>query len=216
MKGIKKALLIVLIFLAGSTLFAVSFSTSILNISSDTHLLSNFGNDRILGGFFPLEAEYRYKTTLPEFMRENGYSLNLDFSSGIKERLLKVNPDNGEVLKEERSSLFYQVHYIYLNIDFSKALIRESYMNEDILALHFSILADYENAYERFGYLSNPVKNIGAFNIYNEDTKRIKSRYNSFEYIPELMGNKRLSQTGMGLSLTLNWKEETEMTKDGI
>ena len=216
MKGIKKALLIVLIFLAGSTLFAVSFSTSILNISSDTHLLSNFGNDRILGGFFPLEAEYRYNTTLPEFMRENGYSLNLDFSSGIKERLLKVNPDNGEVLKEERSSLFYQVHYIYLNIDFSKALIRESYMNEDILALHFSILADYENAYERFGYLSNPVKNIGAFNIYNEDTKRIKSRYNSFKYIPELMGNKRLSHTGMGLSLTLNWKEETEMTKDGI
>ena len=216
MKGIKKALLIVLIFLAGSTLFAVSFSTSILNISSDTHLLSNFGSDGILGGFFPLEAEYRYKTTLPGFMRENGYSLNLDFSSGIKERLLKVNPDNGEVLKEERSSLFYQVHYIYLNIDFSKALIRESYMNEDILALHFSILADYENAYERFGYLSNPVKNIGAFNIYNEDTKRIESRYNSFEYIPELMGNKRLSHTGMGLSLTLNWKEETEMTKDGI
>ena len=216
MKGIKKALLIVLIFLAGSTLFAVSFSTSILNISSDTHLLSNFGSDGILGGFFPLEAEYRYKTTLPEFMRENGYSLNLDFSSGIKERLLKVNPDNGEVLKEERSSLFYQVHYIYLNIDFSKALIRESYMNEDILALHFSILADYENAYERFGYLSNPVKNTGAFNIYNEETKRIESRYNSFEYVPELMGNKRLSQTGMGLSLTLNWKEETEMTKDGI
>ena len=216
MKGIKKALLIVLIFLAGSTLFAVSFSTSILNISSDTHLLSNFGSDGILGGFFPLEAEYRYKTTLPEFMRENGYSLNLDFSSGIKERLLKVNPDNGEVLKEERSSLFYQVHYIYFDIDFSKALIRESYMNEDILALHFSILADYENAYERFGYLSNPVKNIGAFNIYNEETKRIESRYNSFEYIPELMGNKRLSQTGMGLSLTLNWKEETEMTKDGI
>ena len=216
MKGIKKALLIVLIFLAGSTLFAVSFSTSILNISSDTHLLSNFGSDGILGGFFPLEAEYRYKTTLPEFMRENGYSLNLDFSSGIKERLLKVNPDNGKVLKEERSSLFYQVHYIYLNIDFSKALIRESYMNEDILALHFSILADYENAYERFGYLSNPIKNIGAFSIYNEDTKRIESRYKSFEYIPELMGNKRLSHTGMGLSLTLNWKEETEMTKDGI
>ena len=89
-------------------------------------------------------------------------------------------------------------------------------MNEDILALHFSILADYENAYERFGYLSNPIKNIGAFSIYNEDTKRIESRYHSFEYIPELMGNKRLSQTGMGLSLTLNWKEETEMTKDGI
>ena len=216
MKGIKKALMIVLIFLAGSTLFAVSFSTSILNVSSDTHLLSNFGSDGILGGFFPLEAEYRYKTTLPGFMRENGYSLNLDFSSGIKERLLKVNPDNGEVLKEEKSSLFYQVHYIYLNIDFSKALIRESYMNEDILALHFSILADYENAYERFGYLSNPIKNIGAFSIYNEDTKRIESRYHSFEYIPELMGNKRLSQTGMGLSLTLNWKEETEMTKDGI
>ena len=216
MKGIKKALLIVLIFLAGSTLFAVSFSSSILNISSDTHLLSNFGSDGILGGFFPLEAEYRYKTTLPGFMRENGYSLNLDFSSGIKERLLKVNPDNGKVMKDESSSLFYQVHYIYLNIDFSKALIRESYMNEDILALHFSILADYENAYERFGYLSNPVKNIGAFNIYNEETKGIESRYNSFEYIPELMGNKRLSQTGMGLSLTLNWKEETEMTKDGI
>ena len=177
MKGIKKALLIVLIFLAGSTLFAVSFSTSILNISSDTHLLSNYGSDGILGGFFPLEAEYRYKTTLPEFMRENGYSLNLDFSSGIKERLLKVNPDNGEVRKEERSSLFYQVHYIYLNIDFSKALIRETYMNEDILALRFSILADYESAYERFGYLSNPVKNTGAFNIYNEETKRIERTF---------------------------------------
>ena len=48
-------------------------------------------------------------------------------------------------------------------------------MNEDILALHFSILADYENAYERFGYLSNPVKNTGAFNIYNEETKGIES-----------------------------------------
>lgn len=212
MKGIKKALLIVLIFLVCNTLFAVSFSSSILSVSSDAHLFSSEKNSGFLGGFFPLEAKYRYKTVLPAFLKENGFSLNLDFASGIKERELKVSPESGETLSDKN---LYQVHYINLNLDLSKAIISEPYMAEDILALHFSLLADYENAFESFIWLDNPVKEDGAFTKYNGNGS-FSDKYSSYKYVPELGGNRRLTNTGMGLSLVFNWKEETEMTKDGL
>ena len=150
MKGIKKTIVIVLVLLLSFSLYAVTFSKSLLSVNSDAHLFSNSGNAGYLGGFFPLEADYVYKVSPSSLMKENGLSVRLNLSSGIKERLLKVSPESGEILASNRSDLMYQVHYIYADIDLSKTLIEEPYMSEDILALHFSILVDYENAYERF------------------------------------------------------------------
>ena len=214
MKGIKKTIVIVLVLLLSFSLYAVTFSKSLLSVNSDAHLLSNSGNAGYLGGFFPLEADYLYKVTPSSFMTESGLSVNLNLSSGIKERLLKVSPENGEILTTERSDLMYQVHYIYADIDFSKTLIEEPYLSEDILALHFSILVDYENAYERFNWLSNPVNNNGVFTEY--ESGGFSDKYSSYSYVPEVGGNRRLKNTGFGAGVVLNFKEETEMTKDGL
>ena len=218
MKNIKKALLIVLILLVQLSLYAVSFSSSILSVSSDAHLFSCEGNGGFFGGFFPLEAEYRYKTALPAVLKDNGFSLNLDFNSGIKERLLKVNPETGEVLSEgERASSLYQIHYIYFDLDFSKAIISEPYLDEDILSVHFSIYGDYENAYERFTWLDNPVNTDGVFlNYVGTPSKPFEDKYNSYEFVPEVKGKRMMAHTGFGLSAVFNWKEETAMTKDGL
>ena len=214
MKGIKKTIVIVLVLLLSFSLYAVTFSKSLLSVNSDAHLLSNSGNAGYLGGFFPLEADYLYKVTPSSFMTESGLSVNLNLSSGIKERLLKVSPESGEILTTERSDLMYQVHYIYADIDLSKTLIEEPYMSEDILALHFSILVDYENAYERFNWLSNPVNSNGAFTEY--ESGHFIDKYSSYSFVPEVGGNRRLKNTGFGAGIVFNFKEETEMTKDGI
>ena len=214
MKGIKKTIVIVLVLLLSFSLYAVTFSKSLLSVNSDAHLLSNSGNAGYLGGFFPLEADYVYKVSPSSLMKENGLSVRLNLSSGIKERLLKVSPESGEILISNRSDLMYQVHYIYADIDLSKTLIEEPYMSEDILALHFSILLDYENAYERFNWLSNPVNSNGAFTEY--ESGHFSDKYSSYSYVPELGGNRRLKNTGMGVGVVFNFKEETEMTKDGL
>lgn len=214
MKGIKKTIVIVLILLLSFSLYAVTFSKSLLSVNSDAHLLSNSGNSGYLGGFFPLEADYIYKVSPSSLMKENGLSVRLNLSSGIKERLLKVSPESGEILTSNRSDLMYQVHYIYADIDLSKTLIEEPYMSEDILALHFSILLDYENAYERFNWLSNPVNNNGVFTEY--ESGHFSDKYSSYSFVPEVGGNRRLKNTGFGAGVVLNFKEETEMTKDGL
>ena len=214
MKGIKKTIVIVLVLLLSFSLYAVTFSKSLLSVNSDAHLFSNSGNAGYLGGFFPLEADYVYKVSPSSLMKENGLSVRLNLSSGIKERLLKVSPESGEILTSNRLDSMYQVHYIYADIDLSKTLIEEPYMSEDILALHFSILLDYENAYERFNWLSNPVNSNGAFTEY--ESGHFSDKYSSYSYVPELGGNRRLKNTGMGVGVVFNFKEETEMTKDGL
>ena len=216
MKVIKKTIVIALILLLSFSLSAVSFSKSLLNVYSDSHLISNSGNRGYLGGFFPLEADYVYKVTPSKAMTDNGISVNLNLSSGIKERLLKVSPESGEILSRGRKESMYQVHYIYADIDISKAIIEEPYMSEDILALHFSFLADYENSYERFDWLSNPINNNGVFFEYNTLSNTFEEKYNSYSYVPELGGNRRVKNTGFGVGVVFNFKEEKEMTKDGI
>ncbi len=216
MKGIKKIIVIVLVLLLSLSLYAVTFSKSLLSVYSDAHLLSNCGNAGYLGGFFPLEADYVYEVTPSVAMKEIGLSVRLNLSSGIKERLLKVSPESGDIITSNRSDSMYQVHYIYADIDLSKTLIAEPYLSEDILALHFSILVDYENAYERFNWLSNPIKNNGVFTEYNSATGHFDDKYSSYSYVPEVGGNRKLKNTGMGVGVVFNFKEETEMTKDGI
>lgn len=214
MKSIKKTIVIVLVLLLSFSLYAVTFSKSLLSVNSDAHLLSNSGNAGYLGGFFPLEADYVYKVTPSSLMKENGLSVSLNLSSGIKERLLKVSPESGEILASNRLDSMYQVHYIYADIDLSKTLIEEPYLSEDILALHFSILVDYENAYERFSWLSNPVNSEGVFTEY--ESGHFSDKYSSYSFVPEVGGNRRLKNTGMGVGVVFNFKEETEMTKDGL
>ena len=45
MKSIKKTIVIVLVLLLSFSLYAVTFSKSLLSVNSDAHLLSNSGNE---------------------------------------------------------------------------------------------------------------------------------------------------------------------------
>ena len=72
MKGIKKIIVIVLVLLLSLSLYAVTFSKSLLSVYSDAHLLSNCENAGYLGGFFPLEADYVYEVTPSVAMKEIG------------------------------------------------------------------------------------------------------------------------------------------------
>lgn len=210
MKMVKKILVLILSLIFISSLGAVSLSTDILSLSSSANLFSNQGRGGYFNGFFPMEVKLRFKTVLPQEIKDLGLGITTNVSSGIKNRLLGFNPDTGEVLNGSVESLSYQLHYIYFDLDFSAALISEPYMSEDILSLHFALHGDYENAYEKLGWYTHPDEG-GVF--FDEDGKH---RYNEFTYAPELKGNRMLSYTGFSLSAVFNWKEETEMTKDGF
>ena len=221
-KSIKKTIVaaFVIVFTAAS-LFAVTFNSSIISLESEGDLLSSEENAGYLQGFFPLGANYRYMATLPESLRESGFGVGIAFDTGLKNRQLRVNPENGKSLVgddsiySDFSSSFYQVHYIHFSVDAKYSLFSESFMDDDILALRLSFLSDYENAYERFSFLMNPKGEESAF--YNGDGS---SRFSSYSYVPELAvndkGRRGIAQTGLGVSALFNWKMETEMTKDGF
>ena len=130
----KKLLIILLLLSFLLPLYSVTFSSTLLSVSSSSSLYTEEGRkDGFFSGFFPLEAKYGYRTDVVE---ELGLSVDFDFSSGMKERALLVNPENGKKLD---NIPYYQVQYIYFALSLKAALIQESFMDEDILSLSLSI-----------------------------------------------------------------------------
>ena len=167
----KRALIFILLLALALPIFSLSFNSSLLEVGGGGSLLSSGKKYGYLMGFFPLEARYRYLLRSPEAMDELGLSLALDFSSGLKERMLKIDPDSGEEVSvySSLSSSFYQVQYIYFDLSLREGLVRESFMDEDIVSLYLSLNGRFENAYERFEWLSNPKAVEATF--YGQDNK---------------------------------------------
>lgn len=213
----KKIIGFLMILILAFPLFALSFSSSLLNLEGDGHLISDGRTSGYFQGFFPLSAQYVYNTKFSDM-----FSLSLDFSSGLKERLLSVDPDSGKVLGKDNgiyssfASQFYQVHYSYLVLSLKSALISESFMDEDILSVRVSLVGNFENAYERFSFLSDPMETEGTFSKADAST-----RYTKYDCVPELQMDsvrhfRQLSHTGLAVGVSFRWMMETEMTKDGV
>lgn len=214
----KRVVIFILLLALALPIFSLSFNSSLLEVGGGGSLLSSGKKDGYLMGFFPLEARYRYLLRSPEAMDELGLSLALDFSSGLKERMLKIDPDSGEEVSvySSLSSSFYQVQYIYFDLSLREGLVRESFMDEDVVSLYLSLNGRFENAYERFEWLSNPKAVESTF--YGQDNKE---RFSDYSYVPELKiagprDMRMLSDFGVSIGAALNWKMETEMTKDGV
>lgn len=196
------------------TLSAMTFSSSV--ISTD-------GDMKFSGGFYPVNGKFRYEADLPDALDEMCLSLSLNFDAGLKHRLLVQNPENGEHITSS-SSLFdtdnarhYQVHYIYTSLDFKIGLINVNYLTSPLLALVLSLEGDFENAYERLGWLGTDGDEATFTKI--ADGNRV-SRFNSYSGVLEFTiseyGYRQLRHTGMKVGLEYNYTEETRMTKDGL
>ena len=199
------------------TLSAVSFKSSVMSTQGDL---------RFSGGFYPVSGVFSYEAPLPDYFDEISSSLTLSFDAGLKHRLLIQNPETGEHIKET-SSLFstgsaryYQVQYIYFTLDYELGLINVDYLTSPMLSLVFSLEGDYENAYERLGWLNGDGEEATFTKV--EEGKR-KERFTSYSGVPEFRPDtltdyryRQLSHTGMRAGVRYNYTEETRMTKDGL
>ncbi len=211
----KRISLIVIMLFSFFTLGAVSFKSSVMSTDSDL---------RFSGGFYPVSGTFSYEASLPDYFDEISSSLTLNFDAGLKHRLLIQNPESGEHIKETSSlfntenARFYQVHYIYFTLDYELGLINVDYLSDPMFALIFSLEGDYENAYERLGWLNGDGEEA-VFTVV--DGGKRESRFNSYSGLPEfkpdsLTGYRQLSHTGMRIGAKYNYTEETRMTKDGL
>ena len=211
----KRIFLIVCMVFFLFTLPAVSFKSSIISTDGDV---------RFSGGFYPVSGSFSYEASLPDYFDEISSSLTLNFDAGLRHRLLIQNPENGEHIKETSSlfktenARFYQVHYIYFTLDYELGLINADYLSDPMFAIIFSLEGDFENAYERLGWLNGDGEEA-TFTVVDGGER--KSRFNSYSGVPEfkpdsLTGYRQLSHTGMRIGAEFNYTEVTRMTKDGL
>lgn len=208
----KRLLILILVLVSLLPLGAVSFSSSISTVSGDS---------RFAGGIFPVSGEFSYKYSLPDYFDGFSAAVNLDFNSGLKHRFLLQNPDTGEHFDTssspyiDDSARYYQVHFIYMSIDFILGMVNLDYLSSPVISFVLSFEGNYENAYERIGWM-NGDGNESTF-YYGDRLPR----YTSYSGVNELKGDsvslyRQLSHTGLRLSAEFNYVEESRMTKDGV
>ncbi len=198
-----------MIFIAVLSLSAVTLSSSVLSAQGDV---------RFADGFYPINGKFSYEASLPDYLDSIASSLTLNFDAGLKHRLLVQNPETGEHMDstsspyEDEKARWYQVQYIYFSLEYEMGLVNVDYLSSPLFSLVFSLEGDYENAYERLGWL-NTDGDEATFTII-EEGKRTE-RFSSCSGVPELK-TRKLSHTGIGLGAKYRYVEETRMTKDGL
>lgn len=212
----KRIIVALLLILSMFSLEALSFSSRIESTEGDM---------RFSSGFFPISGEFSYDADLPDYFDEIKTGLTLNFNSGLKHRLLVQNPETGVHLDtlsssdyETSDARFYQVHFIHFTLDLKFGLLNVDYLSSPILTLLAAVEGDYENAYERIGWLNGGGEESTFTCI--KDGER-KSRYSSYNGVKELgfdsvTGYRQLSHTGFNLGVEYNFTEKTRMTKDGL
>ncbi len=212
----KRATLIIFLLLLSLSLCAVTFSSRIESTDGDL---------RFASGFFPVSGKLAYDMNLPDYFDEVNTALTLNFNTGLKHRLLIQNPDTGVHLDtlsstgyETDEARFYQVQFIYFTLDLKFGLFNVDYLSSPILTLYTAIEANYENAYERIGWLNGDGEE-STF-TYIEDGLR-KERYTNYSGVREFKSDssilyRRLSHIGGNIGIKYDYTETTRMTKDGL
>ncbi len=195
------------------SLGAISFTSSITSTDGDLR----FGH-----GFFPVSGEFNYIYNIPDFFDDVTGAVRLDFNSGLKHRLLLQNPSTGEHIDRgtnpyiDDNARYYQVHFIYASLDFVLGLWNVDYLSTPVFSVVLSFVGDYENAYERIGWMNGDGDESTFY--YPDRFERYRDSYSGVLELghDSVTGYRQLSHTGIRAGVEFNYTEETRMTKDGI
>ncbi len=205
-----------------AVLILVSVLFSLPAISLTSSITSTDGDLRFGSGFFPVRGEFSYVYSIPDYFDDVTGAVRLDFNTGLKHRLLLQNPQTGEHFDRgttayvDDSARYYQVHFIYASLDFVLGLWNVDYLSSPVFSVVLSFVGDYENAYERIGWMNGDGEESTFY-----DAEHVNERYSSYSGVPELGHDsvttfRQLSHTGIRVGVEFNYTEETRMTKDGV
>lgn len=191
---------------------------SILPIGFGYHILEIRTTPEFSKGVFPSSLVYQFNFPVPDFISGSKTELAFRLDNGLEYRTLEQDPDTGEPYGKDPDGKGgfprdYTVQFDEFNLFLAQGFVNTTFAGEDLVTLQLSLDGRFENAFERFSWMSSPEETEGTFNI-SPGVERFPS--SSWIGAPELSGNRSAFMISLSAGLDLNFLRDKITRRDGL
>lgn len=205
----KKVLLLIF------TLLAVCFPS--FSIGFGYHIFEARSNPDFSNGVFPSSLKYQFNFPVPDFLEGSATLLTFRLDNGLVYRTLSQDPESGEAYKKEQDfPQVYSTHYDEFNLLFSQGFVPTSFSDSDLISLYMSIDGRFEMNFERLSWMRDESEREGVFYRYDSEEKKHVPRFESYNGVPELKGNRSPVMMSLSFGLKLSYMRDEVTRRDGI
>lgn len=203
------ATITMLLALSSATLSAIGFGYHILEIRTTPEFSK---------GVFPSSLVYQFNFPVPDMVRGSKTEFAFRLDNGLEYRTLEQDPDTGDPYQEDPGGKGafprdYTVQFDEFNLFFAQGFVNTQFAGEDLLTLRVSIDGRFENAFERFSWMSNPAETEGTFNKRPGEPRFPDS---SWVGAPELKGDRSAFMISLSAGLDINFMRDRITRRDGV
>lgn len=200
---------IMLLVLSSATLHAIGFGYHILEIRTTPEFSK---------GVFPSSLVYQFNFPVPDVVRGSKTEFAFRLDNGLEYRTLEQDPDTGGLYQEDPygKGAFprdYTVQFDEFNLFFAQGFVNTDFAGNDLLTLRVSIDGRFENAFERFSWMSSPGETEGTFNVRPGEPRFPGS---SWVGAPELSGDRSAFMISLSAGLDIDYMRDRITRRDGV
>lgn len=209
MKNKKTVLMLLLLIFPLYGILPIGFGYHILEIRT----IPEFSN-----GVFPSSLVYQFNFPVPDLISGSKTELAFRLDNGLEYRTLEQDPDTGEPYGKDPEGKGgfprdYTVQFDEFNLFLAQGFVNTAFAGEDLVTLRLSLDGRFENAFERFSWMSSPEETEGTFYI-----RPGEERFPSSSWIgaPEVSGDRSAFMISLSAGFELNFLRDKITRRDGL